>query len=248
MTRSPVPTTLEVTRRGAVLHLHLAGGLRHNVIGKAVVASLSATLDNLGDGIGAVVISADPPDFCTGFDLVEAARDGAAGLIGEAGSFRAVRDCPVPVVAAIHGRAIGGGLELLLSCDVRVACPDATFLCPAAGLGLVYSDAGLGTLVETLGMSETRRMVLAGGALSANTAASRGIVELADCSSVDKRAIEVAQRIAGWPRHAVAGNLAILNAIARRPEGLDVDELHAQSLESPELVGAAQRFASRHGY
>lgn len=246
------PTRLRVTRRGdGVLAVHLAGGSRRNVIGKGTLAELRAAVGEVDDGIGCVLLTADGPDFSAGYDLAEVAAEGPEGLLAEPGAFDALRRCPVPVVAALRGNVLGGGLELALAADVRVADRSTRMALPANRLGLVYAADGLATLVEVLGPALARSIVLGGTVLTGRAAARLGLVQLAARRAVDHRAAELAAAIAAGPREAVRGNRKLLEAIVaplrRAADVADVEKLHARSLRSRPLLEAVDRFVNRGG-
>jgi len=116
--------------------------------------------------------------FCAGADIAELASpdpdtDDAAMLLAVGKATDAIRSCRVPVIAAIDGPAHGGGLELALACDVRIASKQATFAASGANMGLI---AGVGSLAEAVGDTVARRMLLTGERIDASTAKAWGLV------------------------------------------------------------------------
>ena len=88
----------------------------------------------------------------------------------------AVEAYPYPTVAALNGHAIGGGLELALSCDLRVAATPIKLGMPPAKLGLVYSHTGIRKFIDAVGAPRTRELFLVGGRIDAATAHAWGLV------------------------------------------------------------------------
>ncbi|MGH2928550.1 MAG: enoyl-CoA hydratase/isomerase family protein, partial [Solirubrobacteraceae bacterium] len=157
-----------------VLEIRLTGGSRRNVLGRSTIDRIEQLVSDPPGGTRAILLTAEPPDFCAGYDLVEAHRTGAERLIADENNFQVLRRAGIPIVVALHGRVIGGGLELALVADVRVAAPDTVMAVPASTLGLVYSGAGLRLFVSALGESVVRAMILGGRAVPAPEAAALG--------------------------------------------------------------------------
>ncbi|MGH9029564.1 MAG: enoyl-CoA hydratase/isomerase family protein, partial [Acidimicrobiales bacterium] len=190
--------------------------------------------------------------FCGGYDLVEAHRAGTAGaesLIAEEGNFGALRGSPVPMVAALQGRVIGGGLELALAADVRIAAPDTVLAVPASTLGLVYSGAGLRLLVSALGESVARAMVLGGRVVPAGEAANLGVLSevVPAPDQLRARALGVAVAIASWPAVATSNNRRALDVVTGRVAG-DLGELrHASFASDGALAANIEAFVAGRG-
>ncbi|MDF1856620.1 enoyl-CoA hydratase-related protein [Pseudooceanicola sp.] len=86
-------------------------------------------------------------------------------------------DCPIPIIAAIKGYCIGGGLMTAMNCDFRLASSDSSFGIPATRLGLSYGSEGLQSLVDAIGPARTRRLLFVGDRVDAETARDWGLVE-----------------------------------------------------------------------
>jgi enoyl-CoA hydratase/carnithine racemase len=219
--RSSVTTgaTTVVTSRPAlgVLEIHLATGARRNVLGRSTLARIESLVEFAPAETRVILLTADAPDFCAGYDLFEAYRDGAERLVAHESNLAPLRRSTRPIIAALHGNVIGGGLELALTADVRIASRDTRFAIPASSLGLVYSKAGVKLIVDELGESTARAMLLAGRVISAKEALASGIVmEIVSSEDLDARALELATQIAAWPPVATAGNRRMLDIIAGR--------------------------------
>ncbi len=225
------PATPVVTHRhpNHVFEIRLDAGDRRNVLGRSTIDSIEELAANPPEGTRAIVISAAPPDFCAGYDLIEASQGDAEGLIAHESNFASLRRVAIPIVAALQGNVIGGGLELALSADVRIASPETTFAIPAAKLGLVYSETGIRLVVDAVGESAARALFLAGRSLSAESAVGIGLVsEIVGREQLRDRAIELATQIASWSEVASSGNRQILDVVAGRVEH-DTEALRAQS-------------------
>ncbi len=204
---------LEETCAPGVLHWRIHQPRRKNAIRPSAlrwVAQRCAELD------GQVVILSGSGDeaFCAGFDLTalepgEDAEPPDAVLIH---ATRAMANANATFVAALNGYAIGAGVELVCSCDLRLARPGAWLKVPAGRLGVVYHAEGLTRLAHVLGPGITRRLLLAGERVEIAEVHRRGGVDgLAD--DVLEAAREMAGHIASQAPLSVAGNRDLLRAL-----------------------------------
>jgi enoyl-CoA hydratase/carnithine racemase len=239
-------TEVEVRRHDdGVLELRLTGASRRNALGRSTIDRLESLVSIPPVGTRVVVLTAEGPDFSAGYDLREAAHGDAERLIANGLNFALLKKSRVPVIAALHGNVIGGGLELALAADVRLASPDTKLGLPAGRLGLVYSEEGVRLLVDSVGESRARSMLLAGSILSCAEAKLSGIVsEVVEPDFLERRALELAATIATWPAVATSGNRRVLNVVL----GADEEDAKALRLASFEPGGALaqsiERFAS----
>jgi enoyl-CoA hydratase/carnithine racemase len=241
-------TEVDVRRHGdGVLELRLCGGSRRNALGRSTIDRIESLVSVPPVGTRVVVITADGPDFSAGYDLREAAHGDAERLIANGLNFSLLKKSKVPVIAALHGNVIGGGLELALAADVRLAAPNTKLGVPAGRLGLVYSEEGVRLLVDAVGESRARAMLLAGSTLTCAEAKLSGIVsEVVEADYLDGRALELAATIASWSAVATSGNRRVLNVVL----GADQEDAKALRLASfepgGELAQSIERFASGH--
>lgn len=164
-------------------------------------------------GARAVVITGEGKSFCSGGDLPSLAALAAEGstVVSEAiytsfhGLVRAIRDCPLPVIAAVNGHALGAGLDLALSCDLRFAASDAVFESTWIKAGLIPGMAGAYRLPAVIGSTRAAEMLLAGRRIDAETALHWGLVnDVAADDDVVGMAERCAEQIAELPALAVA--------------------------------------------
>jgi enoyl-CoA hydratase len=139
----------------------------------------ASTLATRAD-LSAVIITGDGRAFVAGADIkamLEMSSDEAEGFaqLGH-GAMNAVAGIPVPVIAAINGFALGGGLELALSCDLLYASTKARVGLPEVGLGLIPGFGGTQRLGRLIGYHAARELVFTGGMIKADEALARGIV------------------------------------------------------------------------
>lgn len=168
-----------------------------NALGMAIRAELSAALDaaDADLSVRAIVLTGRGQAFCAGDDLIEAAGRGEAGL--EAiyhfnALMSRIEAARVPVIAAINGFCLGGGLELALACDIRIASHDSLFTASGVNVGLMASVRRLPRLI---GEGPAKAMLLTGSPVDAETARTCGLVTGLH-RSVVKEALKLADRIA----------------------------------------------------
>ncbi len=129
---------------------------------------------------------------------------------------------PFPVLAALNGHAIGGGLELALSCDLRVCSADARLGMPPARLGLVYSHTGLRKFIDALGAPRTRELFFTARNVGAEEALRWGLVgEVLPAADVAARGVELAAEIAANAPLSLVGNKRVIRALLDAEAALD---------------------------
>ena len=148
---------------------------------------------------GAVVITGGEKIFAAGADISEFGDQVAARRIGASfhRTFDAVAAIPCMVIAAVAGYALGGGCELALACDYRVASTRAVFGQPEILLGIIPGGGGTQRLTRLVGASKAKIMVLAGGQIKAPEALAMGLCdEVVDHELVNERAVALASELA----------------------------------------------------
>src|SRR6516162_10626485 len=174
-----------------------------NALSTAMGARLAAVCAELAadHGIRAVVLSAAGRAFCVGADLKERAAMSDADFMAQRPVFRAafggVLALPQPVIAAVHGYALGGGCELALSCDLIVADETAEFGLPETTVGLVPGGGGTQLALRRLGPGRAADLVLTGRRIGAAEAERIGLVDRRVPAGQDGEAArELARQIA----------------------------------------------------
>ncbi len=243
---APPPTPVEVTVADGVVELRLAAGDRRNVLGRETIDRIEEVVANPPAGVRAIAITAEPPDFSAGYDLLEASRTDPSSLIAHEGNFAALRSSRLPIVVALSGNVIGGGLELALLADVRIATPDTRFSIPASRMGLVYSEAGTRLVVEGFGASVARSMFLAATTVSCERALALGVVSLVvGREQLRAEALATAREIASWPEVATSGNRRVLDVVAGRTSDDAAGLRQASFAPRGPLATTIERFVER---
>lgn len=200
MTATHLPGLVRSERRGNVLLLGLDRPAKYNALDESMVDEIDVVLAAARrEPCVLVVHSMTPGIFAAGADIAEMVdRDGDAALRGiNSGLFDRLEAHRWPTIAAVDGPAFGGGCELTLACDLRVASPGATFAQPELGLGIVAGAGANWRLPQTVGLPMARRMLYAGEILDAEAALSAGLVDaLHPADRLLAAAVALAEQIA----------------------------------------------------
>ena len=266
---APTSEVLTLERDGHVATLWLDSPERRNAMGPALWSDLPRMMEEISDDddVRAVVIAAKGPAFTVGLDLKtmgsavageggggtsEAARRKTAlrGIKRLQGSINAVAACPKPVIAAVHGWCIGGGIDLICACDIRLSSADAVFSVRETKIAIV---ADLGTLQRLPGIvakGHVAELAYTGKDIMAERASEIGLINqvLPDADACHKAAHEMAMEIASNSPLAVQGTKAVLKASEGRTveEGLDyVGVWNAAFLASDDLTEAFTAFLEK---
>jgi enoyl-CoA hydratase/carnithine racemase len=210
----------------AVARLRIANPERRNALDHEILAAIAATLPRLDEGIATrcVLITGTPPLFSAGYGIAEfteaAFEREAEALVAHPfqAAMEAIVAHPWPTVAAINGLCLGGGLELAVSCDLRIAAAGAKLGMPPAKLGLVYGHTGLRRFLETIGLPRTREMFFTGRNADAAWAERIGLVnKVVEDERVDEAGVALAAEIAAGAPLSTRGNKRVIDVLAANP-------------------------------
>jgi enoyl-CoA hydratase/carnithine racemase len=245
---------VDVRGDGPVAVVTLRREAKLNALSTALEGALDAALGRpeVRDA-RAVVITGGARAFSAGADVAELRdRDPRAILDyyrATGAVYERVAALPAPTIAAIAGWCLGGGLELALACDFRVAEAAATFGLPEVGIGILPSSGGTLRLVRLVGAARAKELVLLRERLDADEARAAGLVTevVADGAALD-RALELAGRLAALPPLAVSVAKQAIDAMpeASRDAGLLVERLaYALLAGTAEARDAAAAFTEK---
>jgi len=205
--------SVELQRHGEVALLTLQRPEVGNAINDAIRHELPERVEQLDrdDAVRCIVLAgAGVRGFCVGADIKERRAVGNSvqerrRLIDNPWIERVARTRK-PVVAALHGYCLGGGLELALACDIRIAAPDTVLGLPETGLGLIPGGGGTQRLPRLIGAARALDLILTGDRLSAADALALGLVTRlsANRDSLVEEALALAARVAARPPAATA--------------------------------------------
>ncbi len=256
---------LTIERDGPTATLWLDDPERRNAMGPAFWADLPVAMAELDDDadVRVVVLAARGRHFTAGLDLATVAGDlmGPGEPSSPAGkaahflrnvhrlqrSITSVERCSKPVVAAVQGACIGGGVDLITACDIRLCSADATFSVRETRMAMVADVGTLQRLPRIVGRGHAAELALSGRDIGAGRAKEVGLVNdvLADVGALHAAAAELATEIAANSPLAVQGTKHVLRACEDRTidEGLDyVGVWNAAFLASDDLTEAMKAF------
>ena len=215
---SGATAVLRFESRGAVALLTLDRAERLNAIGSDTIELLNGALDEIegDDSLRAIVVTGAGRAFSAGADISEldTLRDGAdfARFVrGLTDAFGRLAACATPSIAAINGIAFGGGFELALACDLRLAAPGARLGVPEVKLGLLPGAAGTQRLARTLPAAVAKHLLMTGATLMAPDALAFGLVNSLH-DDVLAAALELATTLAAGPPLAIAAAKRLVDA------------------------------------
>jgi enoyl-CoA hydratase/carnithine racemase len=214
---------VRVERREAIAIVTINRPEVRNALNPAALAELRAALEFVGrnPAVACAVLAGEGGTFTTGDDLTETAAMDEVGFADMIGAFqsitRALRGMAMPVIAAIEGYAVGGGLEIAAACDLRVCAEDTIFFCPEVRLGLLLSNGSSSILPRLIGAGRTRELMLTGRHFDAGWAERAGLVNrVVPRGKVLDAALAMAGEVAANKPAAVRMTKRLLNQVEER--------------------------------
>lgn len=244
-----------------VVRLTISNPAKRNALDHPILDAITATLEELAapdSRARCVMVTGAHGMFSAGYDIGEIPdeefEERAERLVAHpfTQAIGALEAFPHPTLAVLPGHTIGGGLELALSCDMRVAQAGIKLGMPPAKLGLVYSHTGLRRFLDAIGAARTRELFLLGRYIDAPTALSWGLVNrVTDAGELDACALEIAVELAGNAPLSQTGNKRVIAELLRAEGELPADveqeliELRRASFASKDLREGMRAFAER---
>lgn len=242
-----------------VIRLTISNHTKRGALDQAILDRFAAVMPELD--ARCVLITGEDRIFSAGYDISDLGAwapdefaDEAERLIAHpfAAAIDAIDAYPFVTVAALNGHAIGGGLELALSCDLRLAASQIKLGMPPAKLGLVYSHTGIRKFIDAIGAPRTRELFLVGGRIDAATALSWGLVNAVhEGDALAEAALALTTEIAANAPLAQRGNKqvirAVLDAAATLDSGVEREllELRRTCFSSEDFREGVRAFAEK---
>jgi enoyl-CoA hydratase/carnithine racemase len=238
---------------GHVATVTLTRPEKHNALDPAMFEAIVAAAEEVGSlpGVRVVVLHGEGPSFCSGIDLASlmSSENGLDGSLAELrgpvpNRFQRVAydwvTLPVPVIAAIHGNCLGGGLQIALGADIRIAAPDARLSVMEVKWGLVPDMSITQTLPRLVGLDRAKELAFTARVLSGEEAVGMGLVTwLADDPLAAARSL--ADEIASRSPEAVRGIKRLFEASSKlSPQ----DGLALEAKTQLGLIGSANQLAA----
>ena len=242
---------VDVQDRIAVLTLNRA--TKRNAMSDGLLAAIDAFFSAPPEGVRVAVITGTGGHFCAGLDLSEHVARDAEGTLHHSRGWHGVMDrvqgSGLPVVSAMTGAVIGGGLELATSTHVRIAEPDCVFQLPEGRRGIFVGGGATVRVGRILGADRMTEMMLTGRKYGTDEAVALGLAHYAvGAGEALPRALEIAEQIAG---NAPLSNYMMIQGIARiadmsRQDGLFVESMAAALAQtSPDAVEGLAAFLEK---
>lgn len=218
-----------------VIRLRISNPAKRGALDHEMLDTLAATVRGLD--ARCVVLTGDGNVFSAGYDIgnldeqnfAERSEKLVAHPFHDA--LAALEDYEYPVIAGLNGHAIGGGLELALTADIRIAASGIRLGMPPAKLGLVYSHTGLRKFLDVIGVAHTNELFFSGRNIDAERAAEIGLVNhVVDGEELEATVLDLAAEIAANAPLSLKGNKRIIRALREARSKLP-DELERELVE-----------------
>jgi enoyl-CoA hydratase/carnithine racemase len=210
----------------AVARLTIKNPKKRNALDHDILGAIAEAMPSLDDGIKTrcVILTGEGKVFSAGYDIGdipdEVFAEEAERLVAHPfhRAIQAVEDFPFPTLAVLNGHALGGGLELAVTCDLRLAATGARLGMPPAKLGLIYSHTGLQKFIDAVGAARTRELFFVGRNIEAERAEQIGLVNaVVPAAELEAASIELASEIASNAPISLRGNKQIIRILTSFP-------------------------------
>jgi enoyl-CoA hydratase/carnithine racemase len=239
-----------------VLRLTISNPDKRNALDHEILDGIAHTVREAG--ARCIVLTGEHGMFSSGYDIGDIPEDvfaeRAEKLVAHpfTSAIDALDATDLPTIAALPGHTIGGGLELALACDLRIAADGIKLGMPPAKLGLVYSHTGLRRFIDTIGVARTRELFLLGRNIEARRALEWGLVnEVVIGTDLEETALAWAREMAANAPLSVQGNKRVIREILRAEGELDPDvereliELREASFASEDMKEGVRAFGEK---
>ena len=202
--------------------------------------------------VRAVILTGAGDDFCAGADISEfetlrgTADSARLYEAGNSATFAAIRNCPVPTIAAIRGICFGGGFGMAAACDLRISSSTALFSIPAARLGLAYPADAMSDIVNALGPQLAKYLAFSAARLDPTAALDAGfILEIVEPGGLDMRATELAATIAANAPLSVKASKASIRAVQKSDDNERATALGDATFDSADYAEGRTAFLQK---
>jgi enoyl-CoA hydratase/carnithine racemase len=248
-----------VARDGKIATVTLSNPSKKNALDLRILGELRRAFEELSTAeIRCVVLRGEGREaFCAGYDItaIPAGGSGEAQVLLSLNPFddmiRAVESFPAPVIGMLNGFAFGGGLELAVACDIRVASDQAVFGMTPARLGIIYRPAGLMRFVHVIGLPATKELFYTARKVSARRAMDLRLVNrVCPPEELEQVTYEMAREITDNAPLSIRGTKRILSMCMEfrglpPGEASVAEELIRQCMESRDLIEGKKAFLSK---
>jgi enoyl-CoA hydratase/carnithine racemase len=210
----------------AVVRLRIANPAKRNALDHDILDAIAELMPKLDREIEVrcVLISGSEGHFSAGYDIGSISEQSfeseAEALVAHPfhAAIEALLAHPWPTIAAIEGDCLGGGLELAISCDLRICAAGARFGMPPVKLGLIYGHTGLRRFLDSIGLTHTNELFLTGANVGANRAREIGLVSYqVGEGDLERASVKLAERVAANAPLSLRGNKQAIRSLNENP-------------------------------
>ncbi len=223
---------LKIENEGGITTLRISAPKSLNALNSTILKELGDFVENIGSTTRVLIITGDgEKSFVAGADISEMANlnEQEGYEFGKLGAkvFRAIELLPIPVIAAVNGFALGGGCELAMACDIRIASAKAKFGQPEVGLGIIPGFSGTYRLAKLIGQGYAKEMIYTGKVIKADEALRIGLVNaIYEPEQLMPAAVEMARKMVACAPIAISLAKQSIN------ENYDLDATASLELEN----------------
>jgi enoyl-CoA hydratase len=223
---------LKIENEGGITTLKISAPKSLNALNSTILKELGDFVENIGCTTRVLIITGDgEKSFVAGADISEMANlnEQEGYEFGKLGAkvFRAIELLPIPVIAAVNGFALGGGCELAMACDIRIASAKAKFGQPEVGLGIIPGFSGTYRLAKLIGQGYAKEMIYTGKVIKADEALRIGLVNaIYEPEQLMPAAVEMARKMVACAPIAISLAKQSIN------ENYDLDATASLELEN----------------
>jgi enoyl-CoA hydratase/carnithine racemase len=248
-----------VAQEGKVANVTISNPPKKNALNLKILGEIVRAFRELSStDVRCIVLRGEGREaFCAGYDItaIPVGGSGEAQVLLSSNPFddmiRAVESFPAPVLAMLNGFAFGGGLELAVACDIRIASDQAVFGMTPARLGIIYRPAGLMRFVHVIGLPATKELFYTARKVSARRAVDLRLVNrICPPEKLEQVTYEMAREIVDNAPLSIRGTKRILSMCMEfrglpPGEAQEAEELIRQCMESRDLIEGKKAFLSK---
>lgn len=242
--------------RAGVTRIGIHNSDKRGMLDQEILDALATTVPTLT--AQCLIVTGEGSVFSAGYDIEalheEPPAGAAEGLLAHPSNaaLQAIERYPYPVLAALNGHTFGGGLELAMACDLRVASRAARMAMTPGKLGLVYSHTGLRRFLDVCGLANTNEMFFLAAPVTADRAREMGLVNrVVEADELEAEALSIAEQIGATAPLALSGNKQAIRTIraelARLPGNVEQEliDLSAARVGSADFAEGQRAFAEK---
>jgi enoyl-CoA hydratase/carnithine racemase len=243
----------------AVAQIRIHNPEKRNALDHDILDGLAQLLPRLDRGIEirCVVITGSEGSFSAGYDIGSISQQSferdAEALVAHPfhAAIEALAEHPWPTVAAIGGDCLGGGLELAITCDLRICTETARLGMPPAKLGLIYGHTGLRRFLDVIGLARTKELFLTGSNIGGRRAREIGLVQdVVGDDDLERASVELAEKIAANAPLSLRGNKRAIETLNANPvlsaeQERELMDLRASSFASEDFREGISAFSEK---